>query len=283
MGLAGSPHWTTDHRRPHKRAADHAAMRVNGQPLWQFLAFTRPIPSYNDAEREPSWAADRRTEVGKLSDEALLEAITIWARAFEQSEADKASLRSRAGSLVGSVAILTGLTSIAGSVGASAPTTVAVATIAVAVLAAYCTVASVFLAIRVHQVGMTRTVHVRPTDMTAVRTGRVSYAATLYVATRRNRLRDHELAGYLRDAQTYALLAVLLVGILTVIKVGTSLNATEVASSGNGGYQPSPVVQASPRERPTESDRLILPGEVPTASAPTVIETNAPTPGGSSS
>lgn len=224
-------------------------MTVNDQPLKDFLLFWRPIKPPYEKPREGAedkrpeefregWSAAQREALCGLSNDQLDSFCDEWQRRNQAVEGTKTSSESRANALLAVIGLLNGLAAIAsGSLaGASLPWPPLFVVFGVVVL--YSAMGTAVLALRVGGVRAWTDSVLTPDEMKDPRSSRIERAHQQYVVARQNRKVASVGVGYLRDAQTWAVIAV-------VALAGLAATAT-LATLTKGPSQPPPAVTASP-------------------------------------
>lgn len=244
-------------------------MRVNDQPPGQFVAFWRRIKPRQQEEASAAWQEATRAAIGRLPDEVIDILIDDWRRAYEEAEATRSSVNSRATSLLLVVGILNGLAALTATTIAGAQLVLGLLYVLVAFVLGFFAVGTAVLAIRAQQVATWSQPHVRPDEVTGPRQLRIRRAVEFYSAARLNRHVLQDVVGYLRDAQTYAFVTVALLATLTVVAAVTSVTkslpstvapSAPVASpvaTPTPVLSPAPTPQATPR--PTSSPQPLSP------------------------
>jgi hypothetical protein len=219
--------------------------------LRDFIVFWEKLPdrAYQRGPAKDEWVAGLRARVGAVPD-SQMEALTeFWRRRYADLEGDRTSSTARGNALLGLVGVITAATTlIIGSAAQSAlPWQVALFAIGTLLLAAL--TATVWLAIRVQQVGDWDEPYIEPEDALSSRNLRVKEAVEFWAAAEQNRTRINNVIGYLRDAQRWALVAIALLVLLAPVSVVAS--ATKPSQAGTA---PAPTTQpTSTTSRTTQS------------------------------
>jgi len=244
-------------------------VKINDQSLRQFLRFWRRIPPAERPEESETWQQATKATLERLPDDVLDTLTEDASRAYDEVEAARGSASTRATALLVVVAVLNGLAALTATTLEGAHPILALAYVAVAAALGYFAVGTAFLAIRAQQVTTWHTPHVRPRDIGGARHYRKLRAFEIYTASRLNRHGLRDVIGYLRDAQVYALITIVLLATLTVVAATTS--ATKPAAPAVPGTPaPSPVVQPTPIESGKPSPTLASSASVTSLpSAPT--------------
>lgn len=246
-------------------------MTVNDQPLKDFLLFWLPIkppyqkPKAGEEDKRPEefregWSAAQREALRGLSNDQLDSFCEEWQRRNQSVEATKSSSESRANALLAVIGLLNGLAAIAsGSLaGASMPWPPLFVVFGAVVL--YSAMGTAVLALRVGGVRAWTDSNLTPDEMKNPRTSRIERAHQEYVVARQNRHVAAVGVGYLRDAQTWAVIAV-------VALAGLAATATLASLTKNPSLQ-APAIVGSPAA-------VSSGGAVPTISFP--LSSPAPT------
>jgi hypothetical protein len=221
-------------------------VKINDQSLRQFLRFWRRIRPAARPEASQAWQEETKTNLERLPDEVLDSLIGDSSRAYDEVEAARGSATTRASALLVLVGVLNGLGAFTATTLAGAHPILAGAYIVVAVALGYFAVGTAFLAIRAQQVATWHKPHVPPHDIAGARHHRRLRAFEIYAASRLNRHGLSEVVGYLRDAQVYALITIVLLAILTVVAATTSATKTSIPAV-SATPAPSPGADATPQ------------------------------------
>lgn len=255
-------------------------MKINDQPIRQFLSFWRRIKPEERPEDAASWREGTRAAIDRLPDDVLDVLIEDSYRAYDEIEAARGSATARASALLVVVAVLNGLAALTATTLAGAHPILAAAYVGVALVLGFFAVGTAVLAIRAQQVATWNRPHVRPDDIAGARHHRLLRAFDVYVASRLNRHGLREVVGYLRDAQVYALTTIFLLATLTVVAattaatkpsnqepVATPTSSPIVSPTPAGSETPSPTPVSSPRITSAPSTPAASPQPAPASSA----------------
>jgi hypothetical protein len=205
-------------------------MTINDQPLRRFLQFWRVISAPDEgpiekrpAEFQPGWIDEQRALVAQLSDAQLDKFADDGRRQYEANDATQESAESRANGLLVVVGLLNGLAAVAATSLTGAWLLWVVAFVLTGTALLYSAFATAFLAVRVGQVRRWWRVNVTPDKMRDPRLARIERAHQLYVAARRNQHVAAVSVGYLRDAQTFALITVAALALLAAAATAAAL------------------------------------------------------------
>lgn len=221
-------------------------MRINGEPIAQFLQFWKEIPPQDAGELTPEWAANVADQIRQMPDD-VIEALTeVWTAAEAQAEASLASVRSRASNLLLAVGILSGLGAVTATASGGLPWPLALPIWVSSALVAFFALGTSWLAIRAQQVRSWSEPHLPPAEGSSLRNVLESRAADVYIADRRNRLALADVVGYLRSAQAYALLALasLLLMALATVATAPFRPSSEASSPASVAPRASPAASA---------------------------------------
>ena len=144
-----------------------------------------------------------------LSNDQLDSFCQEWQRRNESVEATKSSSESRANALLAMIGLLNGLAAIASGALAGASLPWPPLFVGFGVVLLYSAVGTAVLALRVGGVRQWTDSNLTPDEMKSPRTGRIERAHQEYVVARQNRQVAAVCVGYLRDAQTWAVIAVI--------------------------------------------------------------------------
>lgn len=230
-------------------------MKVDGEPILQFLQFWRVIPAQADPEMTASWADKVADEVRGMPDDVVEAMIGIWRSAHEDTAGSLASVRGRASNLLLAVGILAGLGAVTATASAGLPWYLAAPIWISAAVVAYFALGTSVLAIRAQQVRVWSEPHVRPADASSLREVRERHAIDLYVADRRNRIALADVVGYLRSAQLYALTT--LAGILVMALMTVAAAPFKPAAVATEGTPPARSSTVSTESAPADSEDSI--------------------------
>jgi hypothetical protein len=222
------------------------SLEVNDQSLGQFLAFWRPISPPTPDELEAWRARDEaaRTDILSLADPELVVYEAAWTSQEIEVEETRRSLNDRSNLLIAISAVFAALGTLAtNALDEVGPVAVAVFGLA-AIPLVWCAIATLYLAIRTVQVGTWTRSELQPTKSTA-RKLRREVAADRYVAVLRNRETLRLRVGYLRDAQTFALWALVALAMLAVVALAI-IAIRESSRYPGGAPVPNPTASATP-------------------------------------
>lgn len=252
-------------------------MKINDQPIRQFLTFWRRIKPEERPEASASWEEATRAAIERLPDGVLDVLIEDSYRTYDEIEAARGSATARASALLVVVAVLNGLAALTATTLSGAHPILATAYVGVVLVLGFFAVGTAVLAIRAQQVATWNRPHVRPADIAGSRHHRLLRAFDVYVASRLNRHGLREVVGYLRDAQAYALITIFLLATLTVVAAATA--ATKPSNQeAVGTPTQSPIVGPTPAGSETPSPTLVSsPGITSALSAPAASHRPAPT------
>lgn len=246
--------------------------------LRDFLVFWEKLPdlAFPPGAEKDAWIAVLRVRVGRIPDDALTDFVDVWRRRYEQSEADRVSSAARGNALLTLVGVIIAATTLIVSSAAKALLFWQAATVVIGLLLLVAVAATVVLAIRVQQVSNWDVPRVEPEGASSVRELRVTEAVEFMAAAEQNRKRISNVIGYLRDAQRWALVAIMLLVALAPTAViasftkppETSPSPSPVASpawttvpsmSPTGAPSPTAVASPTPALPPSPADRSPTP------------------------
>jgi len=253
-------------------------MKVNGQPLHRFVFFWLPItpPHLRTGEDrdecfDPTWVRLANKRLAKLAAPELETLTEDWRRDLASQESAKSSAESRANALLLTVGLVNGLAAIVGSTLAGAALIWVILFLIGGVLLVYSATATAFLSLRVGQVRQWTSATIDPRDVKGSGEGlALQRAVYTCIASHRNAVVLRDPVGYLRDAQTFALVAVVAVAILAIISTAAALTRGPSPSPNAPAASPSVTLAASPNApasvavttKASQSARLPLPSPI---------------------
>jgi hypothetical protein len=242
---------------------------VTRKQIRDFLVFWEKLPdlAYQPGPEKEAWKGELRTRIGAIPDDTLGDFIEIWRRRYEQSEADRVSSASRANALLTLIGVITAATTLIVSSTAGAWLPLQLAVLVTGFLLLVSVAAAVWLAVRVQQVSNWDVPRVEPEAASSVRNQRLTHAVELMAAADQNRKRLNNVIGYLRDAQGWALIAIVLLVVLAPLAVGASFTKQPAASPATPvPTLPIPTPTSSPSGTPSAWPSPSPPGPTPSTS-----------------
>jgi hypothetical protein len=244
---------------------------VNLKRAWSHLLFAgRLKDETRKGAAKEAWKADLRAELGKRDDKTLDALTTRMQARYDEIEAVRASVHTRANALLLFVGIITtGAGIIAQGLVGAPPLLVGLFAVD-GVLLLYATVGAAVLAVRAHLVGQSDTPWIEHEEATSERAVRVIYATEILVAADQNKVRLRRPVAFLASGQRYALAAIFLVAFLATLSVVAAVT------------KPAPAVvnpMASPTPAPSVPGPSPAPAQSPAVSAtPSSVQTLPPSP-----
>jgi hypothetical protein len=205
-------------------------------------------------ERKTGEAAEQlqdelRATVEKMDMETRVVFGEIARRQYGEQEATKASVTSRASTLLFFVGVITTGTTLVATSLPGTHVAVAIAMVVVGVCLLYAGLAVAFLSVRAQEVSMWTAPEISATEARNVRVVTVADAVEHAFSYAQNEAGVRHLVAYLADAQRWARRAVILVVVLAALSVAAA--ATKPPSAGAASSTPTAV--PSPSATPTPS------------------------------
>jgi hypothetical protein len=248
-------------------------------PVWRkriaeawavFLFLGRASDDTKKDDELATWEADVRSELGKRDDATLDAFAARWQSRYDEIEATRGTVNTRANSLLIFVGVLATAAGLVVQSMAGAPVPILILLVVFGVPLFYSWVAAVTLAVRAQRVTRWDSPRVDISDAIDARSARLKYAAEIYVAAEQNGLRLRAPVGILRDGQLYAIVGIFLIATI----VALSVTAT-IAKSPGVGQASSPPAPSAPTATPT----LNVPSPSPSPShSPSPSPSASPSP-----
>jgi hypothetical protein len=228
-------------------------MRVDQAQIIAFLRFWEEIPDRTrKGDAKKAWKDDLRRQVARLPAATVGPFTDIWRRRYEEQEASRGLVASRAGSLFVFVGIITTGAAIVGTSLASVHPVLLLLIVATGGCLLYSAVAAAFLAVRSQQVATWEVPRVDADATIDQRALDTTYAVEIVAAAEQNRSTLADRVSYLRDAQLWALIAVLLIAILAPLSVVAAITKSGPAVAGPSPSA-GPVVTLPPAQATTSA------------------------------
>lgn len=189
-----------------------------------FLMFWGPVPDETKAGTERAeWERETRESLGRRDNATLDDFASRCQARYDETEATRSTITTRANSLLLFVGVLTTGGSLIAQSLAKAPGPLVIGLVVLGVLLLYAAVAAVVLAVRAQLVGHWDTPRIDVEAAVGERSVKLTYAVEIYIAAEQNRARLRRPVSFLRDGQYYAIAGTVLVALLASLSVAAAL------------------------------------------------------------